>query len=539
MGSYASDVQIVSTPQTEPIRGKTMIQNRAGGYGFKVDDWTRLERFLILGHEGGTYYATQRELSVETVDCIDRCLAIDGNRTIQTIVNISLAGRAPKNDPAIFALAYVAAKGGPNASLALSHLKDVCRIGTHLFDFLSNWKTLGRGWGTGFMHHLGEWYQRNPEKLALQVTKYAQRNGWSHHDVLRKCHFHTADPALNNVLRYVAQHEKWLTSSIDGPVTDFLMAVDEAKNPKTSARRLVELIHKYGLVREHLATESLNSVPVWEALLEDMPLTAMIRNLGKMTSIGLTVPLSNAATKVCAALKDREALKDQRVHPIALLLALKTYGSGSGVRGSLKWNANPNIVSTLDDAFYAAFDLVEPTGQKFLLGVDISSSMSSASCQGSGILRCSEAAAAMAMLAARTESQTWIFGFSDTFKDLKITARDSLNDVLKKTRALNFGGTDCALPMRFAREKKLDVDVFCVYTDNETWAGRGWGENSSGHVCQELTAYRQKMGKPAKLAVFGLAQTDFTIADPSDPGQMDFVGFDASAPVLLADFARA
>jgi 60 kDa SS-A/Ro ribonucleoprotein len=113
---------------------------------------------------------------------------------VQTIVDVSLSGRAPKNDPAIFALAYIASsKNCEAASLALGNLKAVCRIGTHLFDFLIACKTLGRGWGKGFMRHVGEWYDRDPEKLAMQVTKYAQRNGWSHRDVLRLCHFKTED----------------------------------------------------------------------------------------------------------------------------------------------------------------------------------------------------------------------------------------------------------------------------------------------------------------------------------------------------------
>ena len=34
------------------------------------------------------------------------------------------------------------------------------------------------------------------------------------------------------------------------------------------------------------------------------------------------------------------------------------------------------------------------------------------------------------------------------------------------------GGTDCALPMLHAKKKKLEIDVFIVYTDNETWYGR-------------------------------------------------------------------
>ena len=34
------------------------------------------------------------------------------------------------------------------------------------------------------------------------------------------------------------------------------------------------------------------------------------------------------------------------------------------------------------------------------------------------------------------------------------------------------GGTDCAQPMIYAKKKNLKVDVFIVYTDSETWAGR-------------------------------------------------------------------
>jgi len=39
------------------------------------------------------------------------------------------------------------------------------------------------------------------------------------------------------------------------------------------------------------------------------------------------------------------------------------------------------------------------------------------------------------------------------------------------------------------------------------------------------------------LAVVGMAASPFTIADPTDKGMMDFVGFDSSAPRVLADFS--
>jgi 60 kDa SS-A/Ro ribonucleoprotein len=107
-----------------------------------------------------------------------------------------------------------------------------------------------------------------------------------------------------------------------------------------------------------------------------------------------------------------------------------------------------------------------------------------------------------------------------------------LDDALRHTRNQNFGGTDCALPMIYASERKISVDVFMVLTDSETWAG-------DIHPVQALKQYRQKTGIGAKLIVVGMVSNGFTIADPDDGGMMDVVGFDTSVPTVIADLARA
>jgi hypothetical protein len=85
------------------------------------------------------------------------------------------------------------------------------------------------------------------------------------------------------------------------------------------------------------------------------------------------------------------------------------------------------------------------------------------------------------------------------------------------------GPTDCALPMLYAAQRKLEVDVFVVYTDSETWFGEV-------HPFQALAQYRQKTGILAKLVAVGMVPNGFTIADPSDAGMLDVVGFDTAAP---------
>src|SRR5258708_5108880 len=104
-----------TTPQSEPIPGTAQVANSAGGYAWQLDDWARLDRFLVLGCEGGTFYVGERELTVENAQTVARCIAADGLRAIRQIVAISDAGRAPKNDPAIFSLA-MAAKLGDEAT---------------------------------------------------------------------------------------------------------------------------------------------------------------------------------------------------------------------------------------------------------------------------------------------------------------------------------------------------------------------------------------------------------------------------------------
>ena len=78
-----------------------------------------------------------------------------------------------------------------------------------------------------------------------------------------------------------------------GELPKLIEAFEQAKRA-SSAGRDREAHHEFDLPREAIPTQWLNEAAVWEALLERMPMTAMIRNLGKMTSLGLLKPFSDA-----------------------------------------------------------------------------------------------------------------------------------------------------------------------------------------------------------------------------------------------------
>ena len=109
--SYLSKIRFRRTPQSLPLTGQ--VPNSAGGHAWAVDDWTRLRRFLVLGSEGGSFYASERDADARerARQCERVHRRATAPRTVAEIVAVSRAGRAPKNDPAIFALAMAAGLG--------------------------------------------------------------------------------------------------------------------------------------------------------------------------------------------------------------------------------------------------------------------------------------------------------------------------------------------------------------------------------------------------------------------------------------------
>jgi 60 kDa SS-A/Ro ribonucleoprotein len=240
--------------------------------------------------------------------------------------------------------------------------------------------------------------------------------------------------------------------------------------------------------------------------------------------------LNKNTSHVITTFSDENEIRKSRLHPITILIGMKTYAAGKGFKGSLSWTPEPAIIDVLDKAFYKAFQNVEATGKRFLLGLDVSGSMDSSAIANSN-LTAREAVAAMALVTASVENQYDMMGFSSQFVKLGISPGMRLDAVIREMARLPFARTDCSLPIEYAIQNKLDVDVFVIYTDNETYAGRR-------HPTQALAEYRKKFNKDAKMIVVATSVSAFTIADPNDAGMLDVAGFDSSVPAIIADFVR-
>lgn len=511
-----------ATLQTEQAK-PGQVKNNAGGFVFEVSDKSRLERFLILGTDGGTYYSSEPELTKDNVKFVTELIVRDEDLVRNTLVDVSVNGRAYRQSPALFTLALLLVDG-KNKAATRAVFNDVARTSTHLFEVAQYIENLG-GWGRAKRNAVTSWYEdQDVDKLAYQMVKYRQRDGWTHRDMLRLSH----PTRLDNSAAEFALH---------GNVTENAPAIMQgyAQMAKASSvEEVVAILSQFkNLPWETIPTKFLNNDEVWKTLFYNGQLRGQnaIRNVGRLNKIGAfnDMVFANDFSNV---ITNGENIKKSRLHPVNFLnaiLANQEIDYYSWCYNAGKSNLPARIQDALNDGFYESFKHVEPANKRTLLALDVSASMWGGQTAGfSGVP--AQAAAAMAMTIARTEPYYAVMGFSTSFIDLDISSRMRLDSVFKRLDNLPFGGTDCALPMKWALKNKVEVDTFVVITDNETWNGRS-------HPFQALQQYRNRVNPNARLAVMAMTPTRFSIADPKDSGSMDFVGMDSNTPRILTDFS--
>ncbi|NXN43211.1 RO60 protein, partial [Rhinoptilus africanus] len=505
------------------------VPNSESGYVWHVTDMNRLQRFLCFGSEGGTYYIKEQKLGVENAEALIRLIEEGrGCEVVQEIKTFSQEGRAAKHEPLLFALAICSqCSDARTKQAAFKAVPEVCCIPTHLFTFIQFKKDLKEGmkcgmWGRALRKAVADWYNgKNGMAVALAVTKYKQRSGWSHKDLLRLSHLKPASEGIAIVTKYITKgwkdvqeaYKDKAVSADTEKLLKYLEAVEKVKHTKDELE-VTHLIEEYGLVREHLLTNHLKSKEVWKALLKEMSISILLKNLGKLTANSVLEPQGSEVAIVCERLRNEKLLKKGRIHPFHILVALETYKAGHGSRGKVWWRPNEDILEALDASFYKTFKTVEPTGKRFLVAVDVSASMTQ-KVLGS-MVNASTVAAAMCMMCSKVvykSEENFYIIFLGTDVSLMCLLISILMCFIYYFFSLKIpmGTTDCSLPMIWAQKTQTAADVFIVFTDNETFAG-------NTHPATALREYREKMGIPAKLIVCGMTSNGFTIADPDDRG---------------------
>lgn len=536
MQKFHNHVNLKRPSVSQPVIGRNdMSQNRGGGYGFNLTDNQILQRFLVTGCGQGTYKAGSSTDITNSVGALKTLIIKNGNAFVDEVVKFSVEGRGPSNDPALYALSLASTSNDVDVrKKALDpHLfSQVVRTGTHLFTFLNYVQSM-RGWGKALRKAVSRWYEdKSPSALSYQILKYRQRNGWTHRDVLRKSHPKVENGPKNDLLKYIAQGHRSHEITRAAELTNPKVALFEQLQSASKASEIVSTISNQpdkSIAWEFLPTHFLSDPEVWEALLPNINIGALIRNLGRLTSLGLVGGGSSNEKLITDKLLNRDALLRARIHPFNLLNALAVYRTGQGYRGSLTWNTNSNVKDAIEEAMYLCFQSVQPTNKRIMIGLDVSGSMDMHKISDGSDLSCREAAVLLTMVTAFVEQNCSIYGFSNTLIPLSINPTQTLFTNIATVNSLEFGHTNPGLLIEKALSENIPVDAFIIYTDNES--------NHGHHPSVLLKQYRQRTGINSKFITVGMTgHLSATVADPKDPGMLDIVGFDTATPKVISSF---
>ena len=561
-------------------------------------------RLLILGSRKNNYNTQLKNLTKEDRDYIKQEIQNGkGSEILEVVREVYAESRAPKQEVTMLMMALLCRAADVDLRLkSLALLKEFRTI-SHLYSWKNCHASIAnpltgqpsKGFGRAVKRAINEWalaYKDKPKELAYQITKYMTREGWSFKNILQcthlrtktgddrliapeqvpKAHTHKGQGKANDVppaeidlvLRYAVNGfaameelaKKSGLADIENGVYIYLKAVHDAKHfseTEENKAQLIELIHKHRLSREQVPTWALADTDTLLALLVNkkktqvtMPLTALLRNLGSMTSHQVLAD-EEVLQLVQAHLLNPITIEKSRVHPVTVLMAWFTYRNGCGLRGQTHWIPHPSLVKTLEEMFYRSFKNVEPTDTSICFLIDGSGSMTAPSlCEG---VSNAEAAALLAMIFARSETKKevvpnhafYIFtaskivnyrtttGLTDVSD--AIHAEATLDQVLQAVQRSDWGMTDISSGILEALKYKRKYGAFVVITDNDV--------NSGIKPSEAMKQYRAGMKLPnTKLAVIATQGTNLSIADPADPLMLDMVGFDSHGPKILQDCIR-
>lgn len=461
--------------------------------------------------------------------------------------------------PLAYALAVCARSTNQRVSQkAYQALPNVCKTPAQLFMFLKYCqRSLNlKSWPRRHRKAIAKWYTENrqylddPMLLAGHVTKYRRRHGFSHKKVLKSCHPNSSKSSaeIKYILCYVVKgltkanqkihdgNDKTFNNNIREFITDY----ETIKKQNVPEDDVIAIIRKWRLTWEQVPNRLLKTKNVLAALLPMMPLTALLRNLGKLTSFGLLQPNSKGEESTCSRLENEDILRQANLHPIQILSSLNGYCKGRGLRNpQLRWSINDNIVQSLTKAYMKQLTCSCQNPRlppNILVAINIRRSMEN-HVAGNPVMNCKHTATALAMTLIKWQSRTQIvtFGSDNPVQRLEIPiSEDGIHDMemaLETVTARRENDlTYFNEPFRYAHQNMGSVDAIILMTDCLT---RG----DQSNIRDAYRNFRQRYGDISFVTVgFHTNGEDFPVAEPQNPKMLDVIGLDAEAIDLIVSF---
>lgn len=373
----------------------------------------------------------------------------------------------------------------------------VVRIPSDLSDFLTILQSMGRGEG-------GRAVKRQVNRFLANVSEYwalkynGRGRGYSLGDVIATAHPKPIDLKQQALFRYLRGHE------VNKALLPQIEAVEKLKQAKTENEQ-IEWIQTGKLPYETVTSAIKPTKAIWEALLYQMPVFALLRHLQALTRAGVFDDRAHLEYAV-KRLTDRQALHKTKILPFQFAKAFKQV-------------EHPELRDALRVAVDLTFDNLPELGEKTAIFLDISGSMSGDYLQIGSVF-------ALALY-KKTKGNSLFWLFDTNVVDAKPSRFDSILSQAEKIRAR--GGTDTGAPVRKLTQERRLVDQIIIITDEQ--------QNSGSPFYRDLLNYRSAVNPHVKAFIVDIAPYRHAMVPPQDESTFYIYGWSDTVLSYIAQAA--
>ncbi len=339
-------------------------------------------------------------------------------------------------------------------------------------------------------------------------------------DIIRMVHPSPATPAREALLGYLVG-KPYAAASLPDVVIAFetfktmLRTYPRAELPDVP----MEMLTSLPLTKAH-----------WTALARKSSWQTLRMNLNAFARHAVFLDEPEVTAELAAKLRDPRAIARARVFPYQLLAASKNVGNA----------VPPEIREALQDAMEIALNNVPAVNGKVWVFPDVSGSMQSPVTGhrdgASSNIRCIDVAALVAAAIVRRNPRAGVLPFSDSVVDVipPLNPRDSVTTNAQRLASLPSGGTNCAAPLEFLNQRKLNGDLLIFVSDNESWMNSLGTHGRSTAMFAQWQLFKSRNPR-AKLVCLDV-QPNLTTQAPERQDVLNVGGFADSVFNVIAEF---
>jgi 60 kDa SS-A/Ro ribonucleoprotein len=488
-----SNVNKMFTPSD--FAPKADIKNRDGYAAFSKPLQEQYLQLILTNQLGSTFYADRKEMLAESIELHKEIFAKDPVFMAKAIRYARNKGFM-KSQPTL-GLSILAG----NPDLFSKVFADVVLIPDDLSDFMTMIKSQGRGEGGRAIHRAVGNFFRNKmnEYWALKYASASRSHGYDLGDLIITHHIAAKkdDPAQQALFRYLVlrsaisqgtdqrkrdtakkQMAEFITEKLH--LLPQVEAYEKLKNASTEKEQ-IELIKLGRLPMEVITAEVTMTPALWEAVMEQMPVFALLRNIETLRRAGV---LDKNREYISKRLTDAVALEKAKIMPYNLLKAFDKIESG-WVKDSLRIATEYSLNNIPD------IDGV--TGTFF----DVSSSMWNKEMYFTGAIFAYA-------IHKKTRGDGVAWAFNEAVYDMEPSVIDSiLSQAARitgdgaKSRYRNTDGTDTGAVVRRLAQMNKKVDNIVMITDEQQNTGRPF--------YGELLKYKANINKDVKAFIIDIS----------------------------------